>query len=623
MFKLSCINFDYIKEDNNYIFNPKNSKSKYIIIEPNSPCNIKFDILTTPISIIVDNKKYLYNSNTHVNFVVNKKLIISNKRIYANTKIILSNIKSYHIDSDNINNKNIINNNTTSDTLIYLFIQKNDFLEIVENYKNHLLDIGLNPIIITNIPIKYNDNDLFIIITDNAKNIKNLPKKYIFYQINQLIKDNIPLISNCERLFDISIHNLNKYKDITKKKVYIQILPYYYKIDNNNYNNTIYDIFVYGIKTNKKVNIINNLLQTTKLNIIYDEIIENHDDNIQKSKIILYIEDQTNKIIDVTKIYDLLKYNKIIIYEKTISNDNMSYEMLKDIVIFIDEIKAYSKTDKLIENINYYLEDDNYNNYINRLEKQKDFLHNKSKYIIHKNLLGLKNINLDKFIPFDINSNEINCVHVFETPNRLEDFKKQNYQPKVNIYPAIKYNPGWVGCGLSHRNLVWNAKRLGLDRITICEDDCCYKQDFEEKYKIINEFLDKHGNWDLFNGCIGNLPKDTTFGKFYRYKGIIFLEINKMHHAVFNIHNKTGYDKILKWNENKLEPTKNQIDQYMRDQELKIITTYPYEFCCTNSTSAIWNRNFYEHYEETFKKSLEFIKSKIDKLEPNSIIEIE
>jgi len=124
-----------------------------------------------------------------------------------------------------------------------------------------------------------------------------------------------------------------------------------------------------------------------------------------------------------------------------------------------------------------------------------------------------------------------------------------------------------------------------------------------------------HNNWDIFVGLVANLPKDTIFGNVYNYKGMTFIEVDKIHSMVFNIYNKTCYDTILKWDKNNLDNTVNQMDQYLKRQNMKIIISYPFEFSCIDTESSLWNGNLYSEYKKLFEKSNRTIEEKIKDIE--------
>jgi hypothetical protein len=204
-------------------------------------------------------------------------------------------------------------------------------------------------------------------------------------------------------------------------------------------------------------------------------------------------------------------------------------------------------------------------------------------------------------------TDKIYCLTLPETPQRYNVFIQQNL-PLLEYYPGIKYSPGWKGCGLSYKNLIYNAKRCSLKQITICEDDCCFKADFQEKYAIIQEFLTTIP-WDIFVGVLADLPEDTILSNVYKYKGMTFLELNKMHSMVFNIYNQTCYERIL---ECPLDSVHNQIDQFIKKQNFKIIIPFPFEFSCLDVQSTIWGKNLFHAYNDMFETSNKIILNKLN-----------
>ena len=204
-----------------------------------------------------------------------------------------------------------------------------------------------------------------------------------------------------------------------------------------------------------------------------------------------------------------------------------------------------------------------------------------------------------------------------ETPWRLKEFNKQEFVPNIEIYYGIKDNPGWVGCGKSYKQIIQQAKIQNLEKIIICEDDCKFKRDFYDKFNIINSFLDNNDDWDIFVGVINDLPSDTIIQNIYDYNGLKFFEINKMHSTVFNIYNKRSFDRLLKWNKGE-----GEIDQFIKRQNMRIITTVPFEFSCINVPSTI-HKQYIDNslYINGIEKSENFLnKNIINNTNSNTII---
>jgi GR25 family glycosyltransferase involved in LPS biosynthesis len=279
-------------------------------------------------------------------------------------------------------------------------------------------------------------------------------------------------------------------------------------------------------------------------------------------------------------------------------------------VDFVDVINDdLSNIKQLVDRIRYYLEPANYDKFVTQAKAHKQELHNKVKFNLQKNIMNLiashKNI-----FDYDLKPNTLYCLHMIETPERLHELKKQSTLPSFEIFPAIKYNPGWMGCALSYVNLMYNAKRCGLDNITIFEDDCHFPDNFETLYKTITEAL-KQINYDIFAGCISDLPPDFEIKNIYEHNDIKFVEVSYMTSNVFNIYNHTSFDKIMSWDITNKDVYKNTIDRFFNSKDLKFVTTYPFYFDCVNSKSTLWNKNLYEEYNAMFKKSSDLLLEKI------------
>lgn len=506
----------------------------------------------------------------------------------------------------------------------YLFCKNND-TEIVILTKNNFAFIGMNikkMFEFFNIKVKLinklNNEDIIsenIFIIVNMTDYCIFPKNYIIFNIknNETIsfdKKYNKIIENSILILESSVENIKDYK-----KTFYQPIPYKFNNTNNNCEFK-YDIIFFG-----KKNLIDFIKKKFGKYYVRLENINNIDDvseSIDKSKIIIYMDENPNKDDKLIILTKLLKYNKILITNIYLNNEYEKF-LYSESIDFLDNENI---SDTIVRLIDLYINDvDLYYDKIEKIINNNIKLDKKFTFFLKKNLLSIDNLFSNNDIEYDLENNKIYCLHLLETSYRLCEFKKQKYYPKINIFPGIKYSPGWIGCALSYYNIILNAKRCKISRITICEDDCKFNDDFESKYLIINSFLDKiNSDWDIFVGCIADLPFDVTINNIYKYKKMIFLEINKMHSTVFNIYNKSCYDIILKWSiENKNHHT-NQIDQYLKKQNLKIIITYPFEFSCLNVKSTLWDFDTYYLYDNLFKKSLNLLCKYINNYDKNKII---
>ncbi len=562
--------------------------------------------------------KYDYENNLSLSLIINKM----NLNYSAILKNDIINKEDNQIDYISILNEPIV-----------IFVTSPIIESIAINFSKFFTEFNIKNKIIYDLTeeicINSNINEIYIIIHSDAQHNK-LPKIHITYQVEQInsnyfTKKYLEQLDNSIIIWEYSLRNKIKYDKINLNKIFYQPMPFYY--DNqiiNYFDNDIYDIGFYGATNERRLNIINNLSEKFKTNIGWGKLGNDRDNLINNSKIILNLHYYEDSSLETCRINEILQYDKIIISELPEKNDWYNKELYDNVVIYIDIInKDLSNLEVLINKIKYYLIPENYEKQITIIKENRIKLHNKNKYFLSKNLLNISNIlnfNKNKF-EFDLIKNELYCLHLIETPYRIKKFKNQEFIPKYTIFPAIKYSPGWIGTCYSYTNIIWNAKRCRLNKITVFEDDCKFNNNFKKKYKIINKFLYKIPKWDIFVGIIANLPNDTKILNIYKYKNTTFLEIDRMLSMVFNIYNKSSYDIILEWDDKNKNVHTNTIDQYLKNKNLSIITTFPFEFSCTDIDSTLWGKNLYKEYNELFKISNNILKKKIDNFS-GKIIEI-
>lgn len=555
-------------------------------------------------------------------------------------------LKQKHVNQKNLNQKNLkqkhanqthVNQTHVNQKPIVIIVTSVMIESIAINFSKFFFEFGIDHNIIYNLTEdmcnKSTNNEIYLIIHNDSQH-SILPKNFILYQIEQMNSNFFTLkylkeLQKSNIIWEFSMRNKIKYDQINLNKIFYQPMPFYYDPVNDSTYSTdesnVYDVAFYGTTNERRVKILNNLSDKFKTNVGYGKISKERDSIIKKSKIILNLHYYKDSSLESCRINEILQYDKIIISELPNSKDWFNKELYDNLVIFIDEISDdLININKLIEKIEYYSIPENYEKQLNTIRKNKLILHNNSKYLLSKNLFSVKNqinFNTNKF-EYDVAENELYCLHLIETPYRIEKFKSQIFIPKFVIFPAIKFSPGWMGTCYSYTNIIWNAKRCGLNSITVFEDDCNFKMNFYNTYNTIREFLEKIHKWDIFVGVIANLPPETNVINIYKYKGVTFIEIDRMLSMVFNIYNKSSFDTILEWDEANNNVDNNTIDQYLKNKKLSIITTLPFEFRCINTESTLWGANLYDNYNNLFKLSTDILKKKISNFS-GKIIEIE
>ena len=146
------------------------------------------------------------------------------------------------------------------------------------------------------------------------------------------------------------------------------------------------------------------------------------------------------------------------------------------------------------------------------------------------------------------------------------------------VFDGIRRRPGWVGCGLSYMALATHAMKNGVNRLTVMEDDVILPPDFENKFAIVEEFLDaRPEKWDIFAGIIASLHSDVKIIAVDVYKDITFVTINKMTSTVFNVYSKKALDLLATWDPEDLDSASNTIDRLFETQtNLRVVVALPF-----------------------------------------------
>lgn len=92
----------------------------------------------------------------------------------------------------------------------------------------------------------------------------------------------------------------------------------------------------------------------------------------------------------------------------------------------------------------------------------------------------------------------INLEHRQDRRDIMKIFfeKGQIPEDKVVRFPAISKPDGRIGATYSHAEVLNIAKQNGWKNVLICEDDLEWTDDFEEGYKMLEEYV-KFPNWHV------------------------------------------------------------------------------------------------------------------------------
>lgn len=483
--------------------------------------------------------------------------------------------------------------------------------------------VGLSAKVITEKPQEGYKNLPHIVICPQM--FKELPKLYAAFQMEQTVSSRwltdeyYDVLNNAVAVFDYSIYNIEFFQvnnKINAGKFFYLPIAY----DNSfakGYSNIEkeYDVVFYGDDNcDRRKRMLDELKKYYNVKVINDLFGDELYKELSKSRIVINIHYYEGALLETTRIFECLSLGKaIIISEESVDIDE--HESLKDIVDFV----KIGDIDSIVKKIGRYLSDDKlYNEKLNKLAK---YVNTKNatafQYYFFRFLLATDNISFDTF--YDEAASFINfkskfwCLGLPEYIHRKKAFDEIN-QYKIEYYPGLRHFFGWVGCGLSYKFLLRKARELKLPYVTICEDDVLFRDDFNDKIKLINEFvLTKEQDWDIFSGLIADVNKNTVIESIQTYKGLEFIKIDKMTSTVFNIYNNRFMTRLENWDSNNRNADVNTIDRYIESHSsIKIITLLPFLVGCQDELqSTLWGFQNTQ-YNDMISNSIARLSSKVE-----------
>jgi hypothetical protein len=245
---------------------------------------------------------------------------------------------------------------------------------IADCMKHMLEKINCNSVIVYSISREdvinnnNNPNEIYILLFCQTLKITPLKNKYIIYQLEQVEQSKwinklyLKRIEYSLFTLDYSLYNYKtfekKFEKKYNKKIYHFPIPIINKFIISNNIEINYDLLFFGNLNKRRTDICNILKDKYNILVVNDLFGYELYKVIMKSKIILNIHYYINAVLETARINDVLRFNKVIISEKSCDNDVME---LYNNIIFCEEIDDdLDNIDKLYDLIDYYLIDINY-----------------------------------------------------------------------------------------------------------------------------------------------------------------------------------------------------------------------------------------------------------------------
>jgi hypothetical protein len=155
---------------------------------------------------------------------------------------------------------------------------------------------------------------------------------------------------------------------------------------------------------------------------------------------------------------------------------------------------------------------------------------------------------------------KIYCINLKDRTEKRQfmanQFKKFNM--KVSFFNAIRHKKGYIGCLLSHLEIIKMAKKNKYSKVLVLEDDCL----FTKNVSLDPQKFPKYWNLLYLGGNVKkvlepNLKNTTDFND----KQWVRMSCHTTHAYIIN---SNCYDKVIK----DLEVYKKEVDVYYNDSDL-------------------------------------------------------
>ena len=164
-----------------------------------------------------------------------------------------------------------------------------------------------------------------------------------------------------------------------------------------------------------------------------------------------------------------------------------------------------------------------------------------------------------------------------ETIERRAVFVASDHE-ECTIFDGIRYQPGWIGCGLSYKTLARAAAARGIEKLTVFEDDAVFPTAHAKHMAIVDRYLSiRDEPWDIFAGVIAIVHPQTKVHNVERLDGMVFVTIDHMTSMVYNIYNRPALDLLAEWDPTNTDAETNTIDKYIEGQKtLRVVVALPF-----------------------------------------------
>ena len=471
-------------------------------------------------------------------------------------------------------------------------------LFVARSIERRLRGHGWNVHLMTEPPDEFS-HDFYVVICPQM--FKKLPsyEKLISFQMEQSVSTRwfndryLTILNNSHAVLEYATHNFSFLKGNGLYYPHIHYLPIGGQYRHGDTSPPIVkacDVLFYGdnLSSPRRQHMLSALKTKFDVQVENDTFGLAMERAIRSARIIVNLHYYEDALLEVPRIWECLSLGTPVVSED--ARDRGDYPELDGVVTFFEQGSVSSMLLAVEEALKDPVSEQEIYRAVETSSRRFSFMFDR--FLIAMDFLPSKYANeIDLLVPES--SNRI-ILSMPETYERRQAVLAEHSLDGWTLFDGIRWQQGWIGCGLSYHVLARHAIRHGLNRLTVAEDDVVLSKDFSKCFETVNRFLDQTTDkWTLFSGLISDLHEDVKILSVEEFEGMTFVVIDKMTSTVFNIYNLESLEILASWNPENLDPVTNTIDRFIEQWKgLRIIVAIPYLVGQNNDLeSVLWGFN--------------------------------
>jgi GR25 family glycosyltransferase involved in LPS biosynthesis len=426
-------------------------------------------------------------------------------------------------------------------------------------------------------------------------------------------------LQKAELVLEISPDNIDFYKNkIDPKKINHCFMPFYdlYNVDVSIARK--YDLVFVGAYNEKRkwaLDAIQKQMKGYNILVTHNTYNDDRDRLLKDAKYVLNIHYYDNAVLEIERFNNAINCGCLVLSESVTGDDYM-----RNCYDFFVKYFDLKNMDETVAFLKYQLQDEVYLKNMEHFETEKRKLQEISAFYMHKSLVAA-NAKVSQYINYPIDS-DVYVLSLTEDNSRLKLFMQQSDIPIFELFPAVKYKNGFIGCGMSYVTIAHNCLKNNKENVMIIEDDAVLHNNFGKRLDLVKEFL-VTVPWDVLNGYVCCIETIGDIIGYYTYKGETYLKLRKMVGTVCNLYNKRALQRICEY---KLHDAKQKpnyhIDRFINFEDINIIVPYPYLVDIGVVNSTIMNSNdmvAYKWFKNEERKTSKLIEAFLKSNQPMAL----